>query len=297
MDEDEIDLIDLFAVLLRYRRVILAIILIAFFGSLGGYFISPPILFEQAQQERFSEGYLHVVAGSVLHTFESEYDISRMFRHAPTVLSALQAAGFQELEYGDGKKVNITDKSQHAHALFMVQQRLIRNQSPDGENLGEEKRLYTIKDHKNGLEISFKSEDTERIKNFMNELYKQANSTLTRSLQPQAEATIVSYEQLLAQDNPDEALQNTLATDRREYLQAKQLSEGRVPVILKEGEVYVVKPEFSIETFQNKYKLMAVVLSLAAIFFSVFLAFVLNAVSNIRSNSESMEKIREALKK
>jgi hypothetical protein len=182
----------------------------------------------------------------------------------------------------------------------VVRQRLIKNESLDGDSLDADKQLFFVEpvDEENRrVELLYKADTPERGQAFLEALYQQVNAGLVQTLRPQAETVVSSYERLLALENPGEVLAEKIVEDSLRYDQAKELLAGEAPALERLDDVYIVAPEVRLENFQSSFIVKAVVLVLAALFLSIFLAFILNALHNVRSDPESMEKIHAALGK
>lgn len=296
-DEDEIDLLDLFVVLLKYRWLIIGLTLGALLLAVGGYFLYPTYQYNNALENRRVEGYMGVGMSPAARALNKDYDLVQLFRQAPLLLQSLEAAGYQTFGYREGLQLSLTDGAQQSRLLYIVQQRLIKNQSLDGDSLGDEKRLFVVEETNNGIEILYKAEEAEKARQFLEALYQNASEILYESLRPEAEATVAAYEELLAMENPSDAVVAALSEGKKSYDQAKQVIEGRVQPLVTQGSIYVITPEITLDSFQSSFKIKGIVLVLAALFLSIFLAFILNAITNVRSDEESMRKIREAMKR
>ena len=297
-EEDEISLIDLLIVLLKYRRLILGITLAALVVAVGGYFWYPAYQYHNAQDSRLYEAHLRVGPAPVMSSLEVSYNLQEQFKNTPMLLNALLEAGYQEFGYDHELQISLTSAEQRARALFVVRQRLIKNESLDGDSLNADKQLFFV-ESVNGedrtVELLYKADTPERAQAFLEALYQQVNAGLVQTLRPLAESVVSSYERLLALENPGEVLADKIVEDSFRYDQAKELLAGEAPALEPLDDTYVVAPEVRLENFQSSFIVKGVVLVLAALFLSIFLAFVLNAFAQVRSDQESMEKIHAAL--
>src|SRR6056297_1266119 len=134
-EDDEINLLDLFVVLLKYRRLILGITLVALAVAVGGYFWYPTYQYGNAQESLLYEAHLRVGTASAMRKLDVSYNLQEQFKSTPMLLNALREAGYREFGYGEELQVDLASEEQRSRALFMVRQRLIKNESLDGDGL------------------------------------------------------------------------------------------------------------------------------------------------------------------
>lgn len=295
-DQDEINIVDIFIVMLKRRKLIIWTTLLAVILSVTGYFLYPSYQLNKAQEAQKLEAHLRVVPWPGLKTLELNYNLEQLFNRAPSILYALREAGYTEFGYDGGYTIDLTDTTKTSQALFVVQQRVEKNQTLDGDSLDPKRRLYYTNITSEGVEVVFKNDDEERAKRFLMAMFKITNEELTALLLTQAESIVSAYERLLAIEAPSDSVQTSIAAGQQRYDTAKRMLAGQADAINQLGDIYVVEPGITLGSFKSDYMKKAVIIVFAALFLSIFLAFILNAVSNIKSDEESMRKIREAWK-
>jgi hypothetical protein len=297
VEEDEISLLDLFVVLLKYRKLIIIVTLVAVIIAAAGYFLYPPYQYQKALEHQRVEAYLRVAPWPGLKTLELNYDLKQLFAQAPSLLYALRAAGYESFGYGEDYQIDLTDETLTSRALFVVQQRLLKNQSLDGTALDEDQRLFSVTSTSEGAVVVFKDNDPEQAKRFLAALFDATNKELTALLLTQADSIISAYERLLAIESPSDLVQSAISAGQQRYDTAMRLQTGQANAINQLGGIYIVDPELTLGAYKSGIKVKVVILVVAALFLSIFLAFILNYLNTVKKDEESMRKIREALKK
>lgn len=300
MEEDEIDLIDLLVVLLKYRRLILGITIGALLLAVVGYFWYPDYQYNQAlgnSEGEIYQAYMNVGMMPVVNKLNGRCDLNQQFQQVPNLLNALRSAGYESFSFSDNLEVNLESPDEKSRALFLIQQRLVKNQNIEGDSLSDEKRIFAVKNQRTGVTVWYKDHNAEKAEAFLDALFTQANESVINTLRPLAKAEIESYEDLMEIEDPPVWIETVLNEDREKYEQAQLLLEGETEALHKLSSVYTVTPQFTLDSYQDSYKIKGIVLVIAALFFSIFLAFVLNALSNVRSDEDSMKKVRKALGK
>ena len=295
--EEEISLVDIFVVLLRYRRLIIGLTLLALLVSVSGYFIYPGYQYRKALENTKFTAYMNVVPwpGIELLGFETEYQSP--YVSPPNLLYALRKAGYTDFGYGKDYQVDLSDEALENRALFMVERLLSKNETPEGKALPAEQRLLSINSSKSKLEVVFKDMDQNRAAVFLQALFDKAKEELTVQLHKQAKAVVSTYEMLLTINNPTESVRLAITSGQQRYEMAKGLLLGQAEAIGIDGGIYVVEPQISPQGYKNAFLKNGLILVFAAFFFSVFLAFIVNYISTIKSDEDSMRKIRQALQK
>lgn len=294
IEDDEISLIDLFIVLLKHRRLILGTILAVLLILGAGYFIYPAYQYQKAVDSQVFEANMSVGFRWVAGIFWEGYDLQRDFLNAHLVLSALREAGYNELSYGES---DISLDARNMQVLNIVRQRLVNNQSMDGNPLEENERLFKVTVINNILHLTYIDESSDRALAFLASLVRNVNKKLILEITPQLDLILSSYQRLLSIEEPNEVINEVIVEDSEKYEAASTILEGEADVLIVMGESYVFKAQIAIEKFKGNYRKMAIIVIFAVFFLSIFLAFILNAVEQVKSNDDSMAKIREALKK
>jgi hypothetical protein len=268
--EDEIDLIDLFIVLLKWRRLIVGLPLLTAL-ILGIILFALPAL--------------------GLYSFQT-YNLQAM-------VASVQIPPALKDQIG----MDIPGlTASYAQEFKTVMDTIIRtNLKTDGlphdpQNLefrtfvlkGFIEKQYKVTAQKEGgVRLEIKSKDREGGKQFLEEMVKQVDLHLRKEIADRSRVVHQSMEQLYNEAGPQSILSDTvkqLITASRTY------STGDMPIL-----VTITEPEVFLEA-QGRSTI--VIVGVVAVFFlSIFLAFILEYVHNVRKNPETMARIRAALGK
>ncbi len=294
--EDEIDLLDLFIVLLKHRCLIICSFLGVICLILAGYFFYPSWKYEKTLERQNVEAIMTLGTGSNLEAVGINYNIPSLFTSAPLLLQSLKNAGIQQLGPEDDS-IDLTNPEQNVRALNYVLQIFVNHKTLDGETI-EEKDLpffYTLpsKDAQY-FELKYYHKDSDLALAFLNSLYRNANQKLLENIQPQLQALAAAGE---TAGNKTTGTSAILQDAQQLSNVAQKILDGSIPALELLEQPYYVKNEVSKKAIQSSYRKMAVILIFAVFFLSIFLAFILEFIENIKSDEERMAKIRKALNK
>jgi hypothetical protein len=262
-NDDEISLIDLFVVILKYRKVVIAITVLGIIAALGYYIAyknKQPVVNISTPITLLVEGRMTVILNPRLAR-SGEDKIPGWFNSRSLINASLKEAGLSE---------------QYAGSLQVVNQSVVVNQDKVVE-------LYL----KPGPWTK------EQAEHLLASLLKNAE-TLAASYYAQYTEDLVSYfESSLNRDYTNGAS----AQDYVRYRWAKDFLAGRDTVLktLYSPLVSEVAPPPSGGT--GSPLIACGVIVIASIFLGIFLAFLINALKNIGTDGEAMTKIRSALGK
>jgi hypothetical protein len=304
-EEDEIDLIDLFVVLLRYRRLIVISVLCSLLIAAAGYFWYPGYRYNKAIERAKVEAVATVSAGAVTRQFPLGTSLAEVFKQPELLYASLKAAGYESFSYGNEASVSLINETERSRALFHIRRRLLENKGPDGEDLKEESLLYFVEpvdagdspDGSRVVRITYYDTDAGRAEDFLYALVRNVEILAAEMLKPYAENAVSAYERLLDISAPTEAVVSAIDQGAERYELALLLISGKASVLSRLGTITVFEPDIDAEAFRGSFKIKALVLVFAVFFLSIFLAFIANAVSQVKKDPESMEKIRDALGK
>lgn len=105
VEEDEIDLLDLFLVLLRYRKLIILPLLLALLLSIAGYFFLPKGQYQRALEASRYRAELSLLPGPALHTYRMEKSVASLLER-PELLISIENV---DLNLSDGYEL-LTEK-------------------------------------------------------------------------------------------------------------------------------------------------------------------------------------------
>ncbi len=297
--DDEIDLIDLFIVLLKHRKLILGTTLAVLLILGAGYFIYPPYQYKKAVDSQLYEVNMEIKLNPMSESFTTDYDPKKDFSNSSILLSSLQKAGYKELGYGESEMVDISSNADKQKALNIVRQYLIKNQTLNGDPLDEETRILKITNTNTNanIHITFKDKNSDMALAFLMALIENVNEKILEDIIPKLDLIVSNYNSVLSGDMPNDVIKEILVKDNEEYQLAVAILQGNFNFFKLVGEPSIFKAQLSIEKFKGSYKKTAVIVLFAVFFLTIFLAFILQFLEQIKSNDESMAKIREALKK
>ena len=299
MDEDEIDLIDLFVVLLRYRWLIILCVLFSLVAAGAGYLWVPQYRYAKALEEAKAEVSMTVVPGPVFTLFSTRVSLPAVYTRAELLYSALRGAGYDTLELAEDLSVSLRDPQQRSKVLFYLQQRFVENKGLDGETLKEDARLFKVVSaaDSDAVRIVVYDLDSSKAKAFLEELHSEVSSYVSAIMVPSAQAAVRAYERLLTQEVGGETNASALAQNAERYDTALRFLDDELPPLIRLGGVQTFQPQIRIAEMRDDFKLLAVGIVAGMFFFSVLLAFVLNAVAQARKDPQVMQKIHAALNK
>ncbi|MBN2874799.1 MAG: hypothetical protein JXM71_06870, partial [Spirochaetales bacterium] len=164
--DDEISLVDLFAVLLAHRRLIIVSTLVALALAVLAYFVYPAYSLAKAERERIVEvnARLMLDAGvkSSVGEVEGNNFILQSLNDPATILAALRESGYEKLG-----GISLGSADGQDSALYAVRRRLIENKSATGASLKETSRMYVVALEKGVVSIIFKNGEPDRARVFV----------------------------------------------------------------------------------------------------------------------------------
>lgn len=303
--DDEIDLIDLFVVLLRYRRMIIGLSLLALVGAGLLYFWWPARQYAEALEKQRLEAELILNTTPTARQFGAGGELLQLLKKPDMLYQALAEAGYDRVAFAmpldedapEDEGVSLTDPAQRPRALSIIQERIIGNRGRDGQALEAEDRIYSVSGDGNAITLRAWDRDPERAAALLLILSRRCETLLAEVLEPIALSVVDSYDRLLAIEEPSSAVDSAIKQGAAQYDAAQRILSGDRELYYSLGGVSTYERELRLESFRSDMRVKAVVIVMAAFFLAVFLAFLLNAVRQVRANEESMAKIREALGK
>ena len=288
-NNEEISLIDLFVVLVRYRKMILSIILCSIIVVIAGYFVYPS---RQKSYTITEKTYTTSIAISL--TPGARYllyyqSLIPYFMYPLVIQDAIE----------DTQEISLQPKEMSqwipAQGPLSGEERTYTSAN-NNLYLGEERtytsannKLYLKENIRTGvLEISYNGADPLTGIVFLQSLFLHGSKALEGNIMPLAEAFINTYES------------SSLPAADNDYVMVKAICDGKIPVLVQVFDPYVLERETVIVINTGtgrKYSMIALVVVFAAVFFSVFLAFCINALKNMKNDQETMHKLREAMGK
>jgi hypothetical protein len=303
-NEDEISLLDLFTVLLRYRKLIVGITLLSIILAITGYFIYPVYKYNNAMKESLLEGRIIISIKQSMLSFVSK-NPENFINRADVVMDSLREAGMDEFKYSGNKKISLTNEVVRTRALYLINQILILNKSPNGRDYNESRRIFqvitnTTKDVKTvvkdnySIEIIYKNKEPEFIRSFFRNLIINGNKIAEDYIRSFVETIVDNYEQIMDGTYTGISWQNAMGGNLFLYAYGKEFLEGKETILSAIGDPIITEPDISLASYKSSYKLKSIIIVFAGFFLSIIIAFVLNVIFNLKNNEEAMKKIRDA---
>ena len=302
--DTEISLVDLFAVLLRYRKLIIGITLFAVILAVAGYFFYPSYQYNKVLKNP------QTTMGRALFTVKPmvrgyvPYTLETFFNNAEVVLDALREAGMDTFEYGRDRAVSLVDETERTQALSMINQRYIKNMNLSGKEYGSRifqiitnttKDVTTVVRDIYTIEVVFSHADYALVEAFLQRLFVRGNAGVEDYVRPVAESLVSNYERLLNDRNASEAVRQALERDFQVYSFLRDFLAGKETLLSEIGAPVLTQPEVFLSVYKDRYKMRGIIIMFAGLFLSVFLAFAFNAIRSIKNDAEAMSKIHDAL--
>jgi hypothetical protein len=284
--DQEISLVDLLVVLLKFRKMIIGVTAAVFCVLLIGYFIYPAYQYNRQQSPEWLEHefetvmVLSMTPGADLFLPWSQF--GSCFRKPDVLSGALETSGLR-LSRGEMTDwllpLNGTYKDDFKEEKIYV--------SPNEKIQINENPVTRM------IEFTFKSDVPGEGVLFLNRLVTLGREAVTAQIKTTSQAYAESFEETLRRPGFSDM-------DREHYLFARSLMTGSMEAFLIFIEPYTVGDGPKVETLaglRRAYLKRAVLITVAAFMLACFLTFAANAVVHIKEDREAMEKIRGALKK
>jgi len=295
--EDTISLIDLVAVVLKRRKLIIMSTLCAVAISLVLFLVYPGYKHAKAERNQVAEASTSFMLSSALKAILGEGESSNYINQAladpVNILAALRAAGYEELD----DKTRIDASTSIDKTLFSIRRRLLQNKSPSGTVLKADQALYRVSLASGVGSVTFYDKDASKAEAFLKSLVATVDAGIIEYIRPYAQSKLDAYENLLLIEKPSEVVGITIVQGYESYSLIKNyLAENRSPITILRAP-FVLKAEISMEAIQSDILKKCIILIFGVFFMSVFAAFVLQYVDTVKKDPESMGKIQDALKK
>lgn len=291
---EEISLVDLVAVLLKRRKIIIVSTVAALVLAVLGYFVYPPVALASRERKQEVEVSTSFMLGSSLRVLASELEtnnfVIQSLNDPVNILAALRQAGYETIE-----KVPISAGADEKKAMYTVRRRIVDNKGFDGASLKESARPFSVRSDKGVLYVMFKNSEEAKAKAFLVALVNIVQADLFDFMRPFAERAIESYERLLEVQNPTDMVEESIAQGYVTYSRAKSLVAGTVSTISVLRPPYAFVPELSIEAIRKDTFKKAVLLVFGVFFMSLFAAFVVQYVDSVKKDPQAMAKIKDAM--
>ena len=261
---DEVSLIDIIAVLIRYRRFILIATLVAVIISLCVAFIVPESRYRQNLAEEFYEGSAAFSPSNGLKMFIDEEDAVRYvmlaFKDSSVLERALERSGID------------TGWTAAGH--------------------------YSVAENEGIINVSVRMlEEEGSAELLLNALSIESAVSLRTVLNDTAAAEITGFERLVEIEYPRAVIEENLVKTFRSYSAALSFVSGEEPGIINVQAVNERRSTLNKAVLRNSFIKRALVVIVLVFFAAVLFSFVLNWIEYIRNDEASMKKIRSAVRR
>jgi len=296
--DDEISLLDLFTVLLRYRKLIAGIIFAFIILAAVGYFIYPNYKYNKSLETNILHGIFQLEIVPKAQAYISQ-GLEQFIVRPELLTDSLYAAKMEEFEFRGGKiPLSIENK---ATVMYLINLFWLQNLDLNGnifiEKGKEYTRIFSVRRIGTVIEIIFKDKDPKIIKEFLESIFKLVIVNVEENLRVNAQLMVTNYERLMNLPKVSESIQMILEKDFDSYIFLRDFLDGKEPVIKRISEPVLTENFFSLSYYRSQYRKTGIIIIFAGFFIAVMYTFALNAVRNIKNDEEAMKKIRDALGK
>ncbi|WP_304224318.1 hypothetical protein [Gracilinema caldarium] len=285
-NEDEISLIDLLVVLLKHWKMIILIPFVIFV-SCTIYLISKQFL----KEEKFIyETSLSFSVNPIIKEFTNsinfeEQIVGLYLKDINLIYEQIQKSGINMVN-GEIIPSNQND------AMFLIKKTFIEGVSSSNVLYKNTEKPFVVTLKDNIISIAIRLNNQETSERFLKSLVLVINDKLYKLVVPIALNITKNYEKYFADGmkNPTPVLQNILTTQYPSYTYATAFLDKKLDVLLLNS---IISVEIS---HKNPGNILILTVSFfASLFFAIFLAFVLEAIENVKNDPEAMTKIHNAL--
>ncbi|QEN06979.1 hypothetical protein EXM22_02880 [Oceanispirochaeta crateris] len=288
--DDEIDLLDLLIVLIKHRKFLLSINIVAFGLLAIGYLFFPSWKFDRTPEKQSIETITKIVSGPVLDIVDVDYDLVTLLQSTTSIYKAMKMSGYERIGgidiLGDNNKSQALYWLENNFPLEVIDEYKVQNPKPP----------YATAQL---IKLVFKNSNSEIAELFLNNFYNVVNNQIILSLKPKMEALAEGYEDLILKVSEQSIDNNTLLMSTAAYTTAKKALVNQASAIILFEEPYslVSDNRMSLSQIKSSYLKKAIIIFFAVFFLSIFMTFIFEFISNLKKDQERMAKIRKAFKK
>ena len=290
---DEVTLVDILAVFLRYRRMICLFTALALLLAILAVVLIPAFALKQATTTQLFEAVITTrISNSVLGFVQQDLveDFLQQSLTDPTIiLAALRDAGINKID-----SFNLAEQNED-HLLFAVRRRLVENKAVDGTTLNNKERFYTVEKARGGFRIIIKYHDPLLAKQFLWALIQQTNERMADLLFSMAETEIYNFEKITELEYSREVIEQNLFGAFYRYTAASRFIDGKDPTLAVIQDPYVLIQNANLTMIRSRIIKISVFGVIVVLFMSIFFAFILQWISVIRADAGAMAKLRQAM--
>ncbi|WP_461248046.1 hypothetical protein [Treponema sp. R6D11] len=293
-NEEEISLLDLFTVILRYRKLIIIVTLAAVVIAVAGYFVYPLYQVSEAKKGIKTQGIMKVEVAQKAQSYMSQ-TLESFILSPDNIYNSLYKAGMKNFSYSGGS-IPLNDKNR-ATIMYLINLFWIQNMDLNGEEYAKKdvNKIFNVKRTGQVVEVTLKETDAKVIKNFMENIYDLSKTGVEENMRGNAKLMVNNYERLLNLPKKSESVQMMLERDFDTFVFLSDFLDGKEAVVKLAGEPVLAETPVSLILFQNQYPRKGIMIGFAGLFLSIALAFLLNVIRNVKQDKEAMKKINEAM--
>lgn len=282
-NDDEISLIDLLVVLLKHWKMIVIIPIVSILIAIGYIAIRPV-------QQQTNETYATITVNPLIEQFAGSVNLEVLISNF--YLKDLDVLYKAVHDVGLTKINSYTIPTNSDEAMYLVKCLLIDGKTPKNTELKDSDKPYVIINNNGVITITIRFKDKEQSRQFVNIIMPSVNAKVSDLLLPIARKEVQDYEKLLEEGSKSASnlLQNSLAVRYPSYSSAQRFVKGEQIPLMISGPTTVEIPETNVSK-----SFVIIIVVFTSLFLAVFLAFVLEAIENVKNDPESMAKIRSAL--
>ena len=264
---EEITLIDLLIVVIRYRRIIIIPLTIAVVVSALVIFIVPTKQYEKNLQNNYSKAVITCRLMKGDYSFIGDQVLSEYillaFNESEVVLEALKETGITEK-----KKLNEINYN-----------------------------VYKNKNQKDEYKITFLWDNDLPPDIFVKNLLTAGNKYLKENIVPLAESEIRIYEKLITIEYPRSVIEENIIEIIRRYYAAENFLSGGNELLYFVDWHFVNDNPISIVSLRNIVIKQSVIILIVLFILLVFLVFLINWIDSVRKDQVAMDKLKKAIKR
>jgi len=286
-NEDEISLVDLLVVLLKHWKMIVVLPVVVVIILSTYLFLKPKQI-----KDRKTETYVTLTVNPLIKQFSGLVNLEDLISNFYLKDLDLIYKAVQDSRINKIYNIDLPVKSEES--IFTVKSLIIDGKTPQNKILQDSDKPLFVENKNGVITIIVRFNDIEQSLKFLEQVTFSVKTKVNELLLPIARKEVEDYERLMSEGSKSASnlLQNSLAVRYPTYSSAQRYLLGnQIPLIIS-NPISVEPPAPS-----NNSKTILFVAFFAALFFAIFLAFVLEAIENIRKDPEAMAKIRSALKK
>jgi hypothetical protein len=307
-NEEEISLLDLFTVVLRYRKLVIGITLAFIVFAFAGYFIIPVFQYKKAKSKLMAQGLIQMEIVTKARPYISQ-SLDNFILRSDIIYDSLNTAGMKDFSYPGGQ-ISFNDDNK-VNIMYLIDIFWIKNLDFKGDtyNKKDHEKLFYVKrtgtstgtntnintSTSSVYEISLKDKDPELIEKFLYLIYKSCSVNVENNLRASAQMIVSNYERLLQITGASESIKTIIEKDFDNYIYFKDFLAGKEEVVRLVSEPVLVEGFISLSLFQKQYPGTGIIIGFVGLFLAVITAFILNGIRSIKKDEEAMNKIRDAL--